>query len=139
MKTVYTHQKIDHLTGEVVESKFVKKEVKTREDFVLLYMHHIAALAKLPHYELKVLLSLAPVINWDSGDVEITAKIQQQLQETSGLTYATIKSAISRLAKKNLLKKVKNNWYEVNPEIFWRGSDIARQKQFSLTYQWTIE
>ena len=69
MQTVYTHQKIDHLTGEVVESKFIKKEVKSREDFVLLYMHHIAALAKLPHYELKVLLSLAPVINWDSGAV----------------------------------------------------------------------
>ena len=134
------------LEGEWFElSEGIKEYFKVRttlfcnENPISLNCQKIKILVTLPHFELRALLAILPHIKTETHDVEITAKVQQALEETSGLTYATIKSAISRIAKKNLLKKIKNNWYEVNPEIFWRGSDAARQKQFSLTYQWTIE
>jgi hypothetical protein len=60
---VYSHQTVDHETGEVTESKYVKKEVKSIDEFVLLYIDHIGTMAKLPHSELKLLLCLSKHIN----------------------------------------------------------------------------
>jgi hypothetical protein len=136
---VYSHQKINHETGEVTESKFVKKEVKSTDEFIFLYIKHIGTLAKLPSCELKTLICLSSHINWETGDIGLSPNIVDEVQNCSELTISSIRSAISRLAKKNFLQKVKNNWYRINPDIFWRGSEIKRQKMFELTYQWEIK
>lgn len=139
MQTVYTHQTLDHQTGEVLQSKFVKKEVKDVEEFVILYIKHIALIVQLPHYQLQTLLCLAPNIEWNTGEFTIDSKTMTNITQCSGLKEQSIRNSISQMKKKNIIQRIKTNWYKLNPDIFWRGSELERQKTFSVTYQWDVK
>lgn len=136
---VYTHHTVDGTTGEVIESKYVKKEVKDHEEFILMYMKHLGTIAKLPGYELRTLVALSQHVDWETGDIGISPNVMEKIQKLSELEISSIRSALSRLTKKNILRKEKNNWYKINPDIFWRGSQLTRQKMFEVTYQWEIK
>ena len=138
MQTVYTHQTVDGSTGEVLETKFLKKEVKTTEEFVLLYIKHIGLLAQLPKYQLQTLLCLAPCIEWNTGEFTIDSRTMQKVTECTNLSPKTIRNSITKLKKLNIVQRVNTNWYKLNPDLFWKGSELERQKSFSLTYKWEI-
>lgn len=137
--TVYTSTEKDFETGEIKSTKFITKTVKTKEEFVILYMKHIALIAKLPHFELQTLLCLAPNIEWETGEFTLDSKTMSKITECSGLGEGSIRNAISKLKKKNIVQRKKTNWYQLNPDLFWKGSEIEREKQFTLSYQWNIK
>ena len=55
------------------------------------------------------------------------------------ISIGAVRNTISKLAKKGLFKKKKSNWYILNPNIFFKGNEIARAKVFELTYQWNTK
>lgn len=138
-KNIYTEKRVDHATGEVVETKWVTKEVASKEQFVILYIKHIALMNKLPYSEMKFLLCCSGVIEWNTNDLVLGPKVVEELCKCSGLQMTTIRNAVSSLTKKGFMKKKQSNWYILNPEIFFYGQDIERTKMFELTYQWKIK
>lgn len=138
MKIVYTHQTLDHTTGEVVESKYVKKEVKSTEEFVMMYMKHISLMAQLSKTQLQTLLCIAPCIEWNTGDFTLDSRTMDKITSCNGLNQKSIRNAISSLSKRNIVQRIKTNWYRLNPDLFWKGTELERQKSFELTYRWEI-
>ena len=139
VKTVMTDTTLDFVTGEIKSKRWVKKEVKDRQQFVVLYLEHIGLINRLPHSELKFLLCCASQIEWESNELSLSPKTMAAIVECSGLKESTIRNAVSRLTKKNILSRKQANWYILNPEIFFKGKEIARAKMFELTYQWNIK
>jgi hypothetical protein len=137
-RTIYTEKQRDPETNQLVTTRTISKTAKDKDAFVAMYIEHIGTMAKLPHYELQTLLCLTPHIDWDNGVISISSYVQDKILECSGLKYSSIRSALSRLAKRNFITKVKSNWYQINPELFWKGSELERDKQFQLIYQWDI-
>jgi hypothetical protein len=135
---VYTHQTIVHETGELRETKYVKKEVKDIQEFVILYLKHIALVAKLPASQLRTLLCLADNIEWATGEFTLDSRTMEKLTSCSGLQEQSIRNAVHEMKKRNILSRIKTNWYKLNPDVFWRGSELERQKTFDLTYRWEI-
>lgn len=138
-KAIYREKRVDHATGEVTETKWVTRQVADKEQFVILYIKHIGLINKLPHSELKFLLCCAGVIEWNTNDLVLGPKVIKQLCECTGLTENTIRNAVYKLLKKNILQKKQSNWYVLNPDIFFYGRDMERTKMFELTYQWEIK
>ena len=138
MQTVYTAQILDHITGEIKESKFIKKSVKDVDEFLILYIKHIALIARLPHYQLQTLLCLAPCIEWNTGEFTLDTRTMDKIISCSGIKEQSIRNSVSALKKRNILQRIKSNWYKLNPDIFWKGSELERQKSFEVTYQWDI-
>lgn len=136
---IFTEKRVDHQTGELIETKWITKEVATKDKFVALYIEHISMMNKLPYSEMKFLLCCAGVIEWNTNDLVLGPKVVEQLCSCSGLQMTTIRNAISSLSKKNFLKKKQSNWYILNPEIFFYGKEIERATMFELTYQWKIK
>lgn len=138
-KTIYTHETVDATTGETSTIKTIRKEVKTKEEFVMLYIKHLALVAKLPHYALQTLLCISPVIEWETGEFSLTAKNMFEITNCSGLKETSIRNALTYLKKRNFITRKGNNWYQVNPNIFFKGTDLDRDKLFKLTYEWEIK
>lgn len=139
VKTIFTEDRLDFITGELKSKRWIKKQVQDREKFVLLYLEHIGLINKLPHSELKFLLCCASQIEWETNELSLSPKTMAAIIECSGLKESTIRNAVSRLTKKNILKRKVANWYILNPQIFFLGKELSRSKMFELTYQWEIK
>lgn len=136
-QTVYTHIVMNQ-EGELQEAKYIKKEVRSTSEFIQLYFEHVSTLAKLPRIEYSTLMCIIKHISWKDNDFQMGSKTMQEIVECSGLKVGSIHNALSRLTKRNILQRVKHGWYKLNPKIFWKGSELDRQKQFTLVYEWNI-
>jgi hypothetical protein len=106
---------------------------------MLINPNMVNVIVRLPHSELKFLLAVLPHIKEYNNDFHIEETLMKSVIQCSGLKESTIRNAVSRLTRKNILKRKKANWYILNPEIFFKGKELARSKMFELTYQWAIK
>jgi hypothetical protein len=136
--TVFTENVVNAETGELISKKWINKE-SSRENFVLLYMEHIGTIAKLSQGQLATLVAIAELIEYNTGDFSLHPLAIQRVANSSKLSIGTIRNAITALKKKNLIQSKGTNWYTVNPKIFWKGTELERNKQFEVTYRWNIK
>lgn len=137
-KTVYTEIKEDYDTGEITQRRRIVKQVATREQFVLMYTEDIAKLYTLSHAEYRLLSALALYIEYNTNEFYLNMKRKEELINMTGLKFNTISQCLTRLVKKNLLLRVSNSTYQMNPLIFFKGEDIERAKYLEITTRYEI-
>lgn len=137
-KTVYTDIKENYETGEVVERRRIVKQVATREQFVLMYTEDIAKLYTLSHAEYRLLSTLAMYIEYNTNEFYLNLKRKEELINMTSLKFNTISQCLTRLVKKNLLLRVSNSTYQMNPLVFFKGEDIQRAKYLEVTTRYEI-
>jgi len=135
--TIFTESIINE-DGEFKQKRWVKKSV-ARDKFGILYMEHIADLAKLPKCEHQLLNCLYPLAGYDTNEISLGAKEMQHLLSCSGLKQSTIYTSLTRLVKKNFLQRLGRGWFRLNPTIFWTGSEIARAEYLESSYKWELK
>lgn len=137
-KTVYTDIKENFETGEIVERRRIVKQAVSKEQFVLMYTEDIAKLYTLSHAEYRLLSTLALYIEYNTNEFYLNLKRKEELINLTSLKFNTISQCLTRLVKKNLLLRVSNSTYQMNPLVFFKGEDIARAKYLEITTRYEI-
>lgn len=137
-KVVYTDTKENFETGEITERRRIVKQVATRESFVLMYIDDIAKLHTLSHAAYRLLVTLAKYVEYNTNEFYLNMKRKEELVNLTGLKFNTISQCLTRLVKKNLLIRVSNSTYQMNPLLFFKGEDIERAKYLEMTIRYEI-
>jgi len=130
----------DPLTGEVREvNRLIVPYGYKDKDFCKVYYSTIRKLADLPK-------SAQKVMDWCLENMDFENKVyilnQKKLAQELGVTYGTIRNAISLLLKQGFLKKLENGLYMVNPALACKvpdNRDLLVQFVDSETFEEFIE
>lgn len=125
--------------GVEVRKTVTNTVLKGTDVFYRTYIKHIALINKLPPSEFKFLHSLAALVDWDTNEIAFTGIINDKICKLASMTDATRRSCLSRLCKKGFLRKVSYICYQLNPNIFFKGTDVERAKVLSVEYRWEVE
>jgi hypothetical protein len=124
--------------GVEVRKTVTSTVLKGTDVFYRTYVKHVALINKLPPSEFKFLHSLAAMVDWDTNEIAFTGVNNKKICEIADMTDATRRSCLSRLCKKGFLRKVSYLCYQLNPNIFFKGTDVERAKVLSVEYKWTV-
>jgi len=115
-------------TGEVVEHrKSVKIKVNT-DNFYFTFIESISYIIGITNgTELQILSLLCVNAEYNRGICLLTPQRRKDFCEQLGVNSNTFGVALSRLAKKGLIKNDSGN-IEINPICFWKGSIDERNK-----------
>lgn len=118
-----TLERINHETGEVIETQneIVRKENK--EEYVRFFLRSIEGIvgAKLTGSEHNVLYMLQRYTINNSNLLLYNAAVRAQIAETLGLKNETVKKAVEKMVKAGIIQRPKRGMYYLNPIHFGRG------------------
>lgn len=137
--TIFQENIADVLTGELTTKRWITKTQVKRQDFVLMYTQDMAKLKGLTNAEYRILIVLNKYIEYNTNAFYLNKLRREELANETGAKYNTVNQSISRLIKRNLLHKLSNNTYQMNPQLFFKGEEIERSKLLELTIQYQIE
>jgi hypothetical protein len=122
--------------GGPVGSKRVVKAIR-KDDFLLSYLKDLREVFGLSDGQIRLLLALTSSYSY-KGKFEWTADSISHVAKLSGLSNRTVINEFSYLvSKKGLVRKIKNQLYELNDKVlFHRGTFVkAAGVQVTLVYK----
>lgn len=121
-------QRLDYETGEmVVDRRHIESETRIRSDepdFIKLYLDTVSVFMGIEKSGNQLLAYLLPTMSFASEQqiCRLTSWDRKQIQEQTGMTQATISRQLRALEDKQILRKLGEGAYQVNPHIAGRGS-----------------
>lgn len=137
-KVVYAENVVDTQTGELSTRKWITRQVTNKENFVIMYLDDLSKLNMLSPANTKLLQALCVYLEYNTNEFYLNPQRRQELVEFTGLKLETINHGITRLVKKNLLIRISTGTYQMNPLIFFKGSEIERAKHLELVIRYEI-
>lgn len=137
-KRIYTENNLNQETGEVTPRRWINVEEVSGENFVQLHINTLSDLIGLTDAQWRLLSSLTVYVEYNTNELFLNPLRKEELAKLTGLKYNTINQSVSRLVKKNLLIRKTNNTYQMNPLLFFKGSEIERAKYLELVIRYKI-
>lgn len=130
MTNEYVYQEINHLTGEVVETKR-KATYKTRNINKKYFMFSLDRKwqRKIEANDLQLLSELVDLEHPITWEVSLHKDIRDELCEGLKCSTSQIMRSLKNMVDKNILAKVKRGVYLINPECVWIGSSEIHEKK----------
>jgi hypothetical protein len=125
--------------GKII-SKLVRDftVMKDQDSFFRIYITHVADLNKLSNTEKKFLLAVAALVEFNTNQICFNGNTNPKLCDIAGISEGVRRSLVSKLTKKGMFVKVGYLVYQLNPNFFFRGSDVDRSNILSMEYRWNI-
>jgi hypothetical protein len=139
-RKVSVKEVVNELTGEVVrhEKRFI--QTIKQEEFIKFYLEDMSGLMRIKgDVEWKVLIWLYKFSGWNNGEVVLDISKKVLIAEYAGVKLQSISDALTRLVKKFILIKGARLYYKLNPEYFFKGEDIEREKVLKIHLEYNIE
>ena len=139
-RKVSVKETVDSKTGEVLRSE--KRFVQTvkQEEFIKFYLDDMSGFMKIKgDVELKVLMWMFKLTGWNNSQVVMDLSKKEEIAEQSEVKVQSISDALTRLSKKGILLKGRRLYYQLNPEYFFKGEDIEREKVLKVHIEYNIE
>jgi len=138
---VVVNNYIDQNTGELLDVELLDKSqtiiVDDSAAFSMLYGKIIGLVDGLDNTSIKVLIWSIINCSYNTNVVNLTKPMCTEIGKEYGLTYGSIKNAVSKLSKQNVLIAMGSGSYRINPRYSWRGNSNERKK--TMKYVLEIE
>lgn len=95
--------------------------------FVKFYYDDIGRLNNLTGLQIRFLLAILKHLSYDNM-IDFDRKTKASLIENLEMTDNTFRNTVSRLAKANIIKRVANGLYIMNPDLIFKGKQGSRAK-----------
>ncbi len=134
MKKILTTQiteTIDKTTGELlhIESQKTIKEKINSENFYMVFLDYMAPLFQLnSDAARRVLDKLCQLAQFNTGVVMLPGPARKALCEELSMSTTQFANCIKKLKELNLITG-ECGQFKINPEIFWKGDQLARRKE----------
>lgn len=123
---------IDSETGEVLETESSIKRstivLTSKEDFVLMFTETMGLVDGLDKVAIKVIQWCALNAKYNDNSISLNKYYREVICNKFSLTDGTIRNAISRLKKKNILIPLGGGVYRINPRYYWKGDSKKRKE-----------
>lgn len=137
----YEFTTINHQTGEVVVDKVMKSyKVDSEPSFVKMYVDDVAKLNKLGKTASSLLFSMVKRVGYDSV-IALSVHVKREIAIEMGIkSVQTVDNTIGELIHNEVLKRVCQGTYMLNPHYFAKGSwkDVKELRggyiQMKITY-----
>ena len=120
---------VDRETGEEIvntTSKVFTESVKSTDHFFMTYIDFIAPWFNLkPEIAKTILIWLCKNAEFNTGKVSLTTQKRKDLANEIGITPQTLSNSLTALKKSKLIDG-SNGEFQINPQIFWKGSQESR-------------
>ena len=138
-RKVFERSEYNTETGEIIKSVSIVKKVTSVEHFVQTYCDDLGALLKCTKGQIDLLVAIinSKFVEFDSNEIILNSNRRNIIAEKTGLSLSSIYNLTNGLKKKNILVEDKGRLY-LNPKLFFYGSELARQKMFSLSIDYNI-
>lgn len=109
-------------------------EIKTffnvlgQECFFYTYPDALALIDDLDKVSIKVLYYCNINAQWNTNMIALTKPVLLDIEKKIGLKYQTVRNAISKLKKLNILIDLGSATYRINPRYYWKGNSSDRLK-----------
>lgn len=142
-----TNEVVDPLTGEIIISNTEQIiKCKSKEEFCMLFVQALPIVSKLTQAESNILVYMMLKADfYNAGEIgnriSYTATFKKMLLDETGLSLDTVKKAITKLIKKELLIKAQNDrqTFYLNPKYFFQGNLGDRSKAIKITTKYLLE
>ncbi len=136
-KRLFQENTVDPETQEVVPRRWIDMTPISGDNFVQMHLQNIAQLHFLTDAQYRLLNNLNLFVEYDTNEFHLNPKRKEELVAITGLKYNTINQSVSRLVKKNLIIKISGSTYQMNPTLFFKGSEIKRAEylEFIIRYR----
>ncbi len=123
---------VDNETGEILPALKMKKTFYGVENFDKIFMKEfLAAYDVIQNKQVAVVNYIYNNMNRAENMFIGTYK---KIAAETGVTEPTISSIMKKLQKKNILRKVQNGVWQINPRIIVRGSE-SKRKALIMMYE----
>jgi hypothetical protein len=106
---------------EITQREVSSKKIPAEPNFIKLYLQDICKLNDLPKTSSKLLNELLKYSNYENL-ILLPAGIKKEIAKKLDTTVATLDNALSKLTKKEVLKREGTGMYRLNPFLFGKGS-----------------
>lgn len=124
-ETVY----VDRETGEEIVSTVSKtftERIESTDHFFMTYIDFIAPWFNLkPEIAKTILMWLCKNAEFNTGKVSLTTQKRKDLATELGITPQTLSNSLTSLKNSKLISGG-NGEFQINPQIFWKGSQESR-------------
>lgn len=102
-----------------------------------LYHSGLEYLVLLNGSQCTVFFSILPLLEWNTNTVVLSTPVRAKLCKAVNMKSTSFNVLLSNLTRKNVLYKVRNNIYRVNPTLLWYGEEESRIKLVN-SRDWSI-
>ena len=110
----------DGVVHEEVRGIVMPSQKYDSRDFCKIFKPGILMMSTLSTPSIKVLLYFLYTLKYNNGDIEFDIYDCMEFTKYKNKNY--IYKALSELKKCNIIRKVKNSHYELDPTLFFKGS-----------------
>lgn len=116
-------------TGEVTEDKkSVTVTTGTGDKFFMTFIENMSSFYNITCItDVKVLAKLCTMVGYNTYEVLLPKAKRKEIMDELGINTQTMSNSINRLKGTGLLNGADGS-YEINPEVFWKGSTKERDK-----------
>ena len=123
-KIVGTQNYINQETGEIKEMVVVEKNVEQDFNFHKIWLLDLlGVLDIIGNKKIKVINYLFEILNPRDNSISITYK---EVEKHTGVSYPIVVETFKILIETNFLKKIRQSFYMVNPDIIIQGKTNKR-------------
>lgn len=127
---------IDHTTGEVLtETNIETSKIPGNEpDYVKLYFDDLILLSGLPKSTSNIVVELVRYMTY-SNEIILNSGIRKRICEALNIIPNTLTHALKNLCDADILERIEQNIYFVNPYLFGRGKwDDIKAMRLTCNY-----
>jgi hypothetical protein len=136
------HKKFNHLK---LQGEWFEYTDEIRDYFKVTstenYITSLKTIEKLSNLksivDIKLLISLCSIMDYNSGNINLTKEKKQYLCNILQVKYQSIANSLSSLKKHNFIIG-KNNNYTINPTYFWKGDLKTREELLKEGSKFTL-
>lgn len=115
---------VDNQTGEIThEVETAVRAVEKEPNYVKLYLDQIVKLTEITGWTSNVLYELLGDSKYasDGQIIVVNSGYKEMVAEKLGIKKQSVTNAINALKKKDIIYKIKNGVFMLNPQIFGKG------------------
>lgn len=129
LKPVRINEKetVDPDTGEILlETKVDKIIAGNSGEFYQIYADILSVIEKIKPVEAKVFISMFHYAN-STNTMGVPKGIKEEIAKKNDIAYSAVANAITGLVKANLLIRISESFYRINPRYFWKSTSQSRK------------
>lgn len=117
---------VDRETGEIITTSKTFSVKATQDEFYMSYINNMVGFFNLKSaVDIKLITKMCMIAEYNTGRVLITPDVRSEIKQLLNISSQQMTNSIANLKKIGLLKGQRGT-YQLNPMVFWKGSNDTR-------------
>lgn len=136
---MYRQKTVDYDTGEVTESVSVTRENGTTSPYCSLFIDAAFVFKNMGAMEKDVFFQMVKYVEWNTNVVFANEHNRNAIAFELNIKPESVRIAVANMKKMNILRRMRNTVYWINPNILFYGSLSKRDEMLRNGIDWGLK